>query len=497
MVLIDASECTYVSWADPSTNQVLPAPGDDLLVVRLDAGLPAKLAVGAGNCLFISGSCFHAQRSVRRLMLAVDGELHEVIAGGMPSHAAQPRRNVGATVAPGPARADWAGFWGIVPLKGASAPRTATLDLVADLAGGASVSRRLGEIELLPRCTSIAIDVPSPSGSGPLVAICMATFEPPGELLEPQLRSLQAQTHQRWICLISDDCSSPASLERLRSLTATDPRFAISRSPQRRGLYRNFERALSMVPPEAEYVALCDQDDRWYPEKLSALLDGIGDANLVYSDMRVVLGCSRRVVSETFWSYKRNNYRNLSSLLLDNTVTGAASLFQRRLLEVALPFPPPFEDSYHDHWLASAALATGKISYLDRPLYDYVQHRAAATPGHPSAEQPPARRRLGERLTGGRVPYFRHLTRVALVARVLEVRCPELLSGSRRRAVRRVARLAEPPEPALWLFARSLRPLVGRNETLGFERTLLKAVVWRWITAWRARRAGRSRAAGR
>ena len=35
-------------------------------------------------------------------------------------------------------------------------------------------------------------------------------------------------------------------------------------------------------------MALADQDDRWHPDKLAALLAGIGDAQLVYSDARVV-----------------------------------------------------------------------------------------------------------------------------------------------------------------------------------------------------------------
>lgn len=459
-------------------------------MVALDADLPAHLAVGGGNCLFVSGSCFHPRRSVRRLALAVDGERHEVIAHGMPSHdAGSPAAEEGSGAhSPDGTLGAWAGFWGIVPVPAVAAPRTVAVDLIADLDGGQGAARRLGEVELSPRLESTGVEPSSPKGDGPLVAICMATFEPPRELLEAQLASLREQTHRRWVCLISDDGSSGSSFEHLRSLTANDARFMVSRSPRRLGLYSNFERALSMVPPEAEYIALCDQDDRWYPEKLAALLDAIGDANLAYSDMRV-LDDSGRVVFETFWDYKRNNYRNLSSLLLDNTVTGAASLVRRSLLETALPFPPPFADSYHDHWLASVALATGTISYVDRPLHDYVQHPAAAI-GHPSVGAPPAAGRR-DRLEEGRVAYFKHLVRVATAARVLELRCADRL-GAKRRAVRRVARLAEPPEPVLWLIARALRPLVGRNETLSFERTLLKAVAWRRASSRRARRTRRS-----
>ena len=90
------------------------------------------------------------------------------------------------------------------------------------------------------------------------------------------------------------------------------------------------------------------------------------------------------VISETFWRGRRNNHTDLASLLLSNTVTGAASLLRRELLEPALPFPPPIGDPFHDQWLAAVALATGRIAYVDRPLYDYVQHGGAAR-GHAAA----------------------------------------------------------------------------------------------------------------
>ena len=52
----------------------------------------------------------------------------------------------------------------------------------------------------------------------------------------------------------------------IREAVAGDTRFVLSRSDEHLGFYRNFERALEMVPSEAELVALSDHDDRWYPE---------------------------------------------------------------------------------------------------------------------------------------------------------------------------------------------------------------------------------------
>jgi glycosyltransferase involved in cell wall biosynthesis len=335
----------------------------------------------------------------------------------------------------------------------------------------------------------------------PLVAICMATFEPDPLLLERQISSIREQTHDSWLCLISDDGSSAERFDRLRELTADDPRFELSRGEGRLGFYLNFERALRMVPAAAAFVALADQDDRWYPEKLAELLAGRGEARLVYSDMRIVDEAGR-VVSETFWRGRRNNHTNLASLLLSNTVTGAASLFERELLELVLPFPAAIGDSFHDQWIASVALATGRVAYLDRPLYDYVQHGSAAR-GHDAAmrEWDPGRLLSPRDPRGtlravaahGRRSYETNVRRVALAAQTIEARAGATLAGSKARAVRRVARLDRAPEPTAWLALRSLRRLTGHNETMGIELSLFTAIWWHRLAAARSRLARRPR----
>jgi len=323
------------------------------------------------------------------------------------------------------------------------------------------------------------------AAEAPLVAIAMATFDPDPLLLERQIASIREQTHERWVCLVSDDGSGPERLAHLRSLTEGDERFTLSVGGERLGFYANFERALRMVPPEADLVALADQDDRWYPEKLSALLGALGDAKLVYSDMRIV-DEQGRVVSDTFWQGRRNNYTDLSSMLLANTVTGAASLFRRELLDLVLPFPEPVGDPFHDQWIASMALATGRIAYVDRPLYDYVQHGGAAR-GHAAAMREFEPGRLlswrHPRATISRVSAYAkrafetNAHRIALSAREIEARTGAL-GADKAQALRRVARLDTRKPPVGWLALRSLRRLTGRNETMGIELSLLAAILW-------------------
>ncbi len=484
----------------PGRTRDLQAPLGELRA-GLDSRLPVELRVGAGTALFVCGWCFHPRAEVQGLSLLLDGEPQPVMAERMPRldvfEALHPRLDPGqaARLPRDPdspddpeLRAYRSGFWGIVWLK----PRTHTaeveLGIRATLDGGADADATLGKVALRDEGHAAGVPADAPADQ-PLVAICMATHNPPQALFERQIESIREQTHRNWVCLISDDCSAPERFAAIEALLGDDPRFTVSRSPDRLGFYSNFERALEMAPADAAYVAIADQDDRWHADKLETLLAAIGDAGLAYSDARIV-DSHGRLISGTYWSHRRNNYTNLVSLLIANTVSGAASLLRRELLDVALPFPPEHGKPYHDHWLGCVALAAGRIAYVDRPLYDYVQHRDAAI-GHARANLLEARpRTVLERVrrirrdplsvfAGWQATYFWEVCRIVLFATILERRLGVRTSPGKRRALRRVIAGERSPLAIPWLFARRARLLAGRNETLGVETGLARGLAWR------------------
>lgn len=441
--------------------------------------------------LFLEGVCGDPDGRVRGLVIVAGSDEHRVMGHGMP---------VPGSIAPG----DY--WWGMVPVAPVSTPSMLELALRIELNGGGETVEELGRVKLEPgRTTELPVS-PAVAGDGadgsngasagdPLIAICMATYEPPMELFERQVESIREQTHQHWLCLISDDYSSDERFAAIERAVAGDERFVLSRAPSRIGFYRNFERVLGLVPDRAAYVALCDQDDRWYPDKLEALTEMLGDggATLAYSDMRVVTE-SDDVLSNTYWNYRKNNHTDLGALLLANTVTGAASLFPRRLLDHALPFPPRHAEQYHDHWIALVALALGEVRYVDRPLYDYVQHDEAAL-GHASANKTASEgiglgrvsriRRYWRELQvkqyrlGWRAYYFNLYCRAAIAARVLEMRCGEAMPRRKRSAVRRIVESERSLRSLLWLLGRSLNPRLAGTATFARERALLRGLLWR------------------
>jgi glycosyltransferase involved in cell wall biosynthesis len=445
------------------------------VVAELEIPPPARLAVGKGTAFVIGGYCYHPYRRTRMLEVEVDGMRQRVERFRLPRQDVYAR--VGEDGRSG-ANAFRSGFVAMPTLAPIDSPREAEVKLVLTPGGDGEASVSVGRLSLQPSHSPPEIPSPKfPGDPAPRVAICMATYNPPADLIRRQLDSIREQTHGNWNCLISDDCSEPSSIQALAKEIEGDPRFVLAPNEGHLGFYGNFERALAMAPPSADFVTLCDQDDRWRPEKLERLLEGIGGAQLVYSDARVVRP-DGALIHGSYWSERRNNYKNFGSLLLANSVTGAASLFPRELLDDVLPFPPALAQPFHDHWLAIVALARGEIAYIAEPLYDYVQ-RPDAVIGHATANRrpKPIRRHLIERLRnpgdGSRIAYYYRWYQQLLFAEVLRLRCWQRMAPAKRRTLRRLLSADDGVVGLAWLLGRRTRRLLGQDETL--DRELLYA----------------------
>ncbi len=400
-------------------------------------------------------------------------------------------------------------LWGLVNLdEGPVAGFSGRVDLPAAAAGHRHRLRLLGGgIGAVAEFTVERITVEAARAPGhlppPAIAICMATYEPQESAFRRQVDSIRSQDRNDWICIVNDDCSSADTLAMMRRVLDGEPRFVLFQNPENLGFYRNFEVAMARVPPGIRYVSLADQDDRWYPDKLSTLTASIDQGNdLALSDMRIVDDAGSEIAS-SYWGYRINNVNDLALMLIANTVTGAASMIGPNLLSALLPFPPRVGDAFHDHWIGCAALAGGSIGYIDRPLYDYHQH-AGAVIGHcgfggPSGSGgvPAARlirylnpvniRSLAARLAGASEAVYWH------ECRRIESICDNLVLRG----------LAAIDNGALGLFGRGARSslslawmnLLGRNSarrTNNAERRLARAyLVHGLLRRAERRRAGR------
>lgn len=326
--------------------------------------------VGNGLALVLCGWCYSTGARIRRLTILADGVAYKV-----PKHSL-PRADVWQTYAhelEQPGNALCSGFKALLPLAGSSEMRRTKLVLGAELTDGRRLQLDAGEVSLLPGQRRSPVKVTWPS-EGAKVAIVMATWEPPRALFAEQIESLRAQTHRNFVVIISDDGSAPEQRAAIKQVIGNDPRFVLLCNETRLGFYGNFERCLEHVPADAEFVALCDQDDRWASDKLETLLGAMRPGvMLAYSDM-VIVAEDGHEICPSFSRLRPDNSEDFAALLVANTITGAASLFRAELLTSALPFPERLGHGYHDHWLGLVARTKGSVAFVERPLHFYVQH---------------------------------------------------------------------------------------------------------------------------
>ncbi|HEY9404463.1 MAG TPA: methyltransferase domain-containing protein [Pyrinomonadaceae bacterium] len=464
---------------------------------EINENISQPFVIGKGNLYYLSGWCYHPRSSIRRLYVLVGGEPHEVFNHSLAETEAC-RDHSSDHVPSGNCLTSR--FWTALPFSRLDALRECELSLRATLSDGSEAEAPLGTLSLLPSTPPEARmggDEPADSapswpgsGAGPRVVICMATHQPPLDLFALQIESLIGQSHQNWLCIISDDCSEPSVFREIQRLAATDARFRVYRNPTRLGFYRNFESCLKLAPATADFIALSDQDDYWYPDKLAASLEEFRseDVHMVYSDMDIVTR-DGEVISPTYWRTRRNNSTDLESLLIANSAAGASIVFRAGLLAELLPFPGMDTDLYHDHWIACTALAKGRLGYVDRPLYAYRQHEGNVI-GY--VEIPPARlwaemlgtayllrhfstgtKEFGQYLPDLYTIYNALPVRITFMAGVLRLRLHD--GAPEKRAV--LERLAGFERSPAALLAQAAKSRLRERSTLGIELICLRSAL--------------------
>jgi len=208
------------------------------------------------------------------------------------------------------------------------------------------------------------------------IDVALATYNG-ARFLKPFLDSLLAQTHRNFGLVVADDGSTDQTVPILEAYAdRLDIRFLGS---QRKGVVGNFERALAGCT--ADYITPADQDDIWRPQKLETLLGlaqgaeaatGPGAPVLVFSDLALVAE-DLTMISPSFFdaTLKTGEARAVEDFVLDNHVPGCATLVNRALLNLALPFP---RITIHDWWLNLLAASGGVIEVSPLSLVEYRQH---------------------------------------------------------------------------------------------------------------------------
>jgi glycosyltransferase involved in cell wall biosynthesis len=215
-----------------------------------------------------------------------------------------------------------------------------------------------------------------PAQDGP-VAILMGVYE--GEkYLIAQLDSIAAQSYANWSLTISDDSPNTGSSTLISRWHDEHPNHDMAVVPgPRNGFARNFLTLIAQTPKEAQFAALCDQDDVWFPDKIARAVAALQRAETgrpaLYSAATVICDADLRAQRPSPPFCKAPDFRNA---LVQSIGGGNTMVLNRAAIDLAQACLPLDADPVtHDWWLYQIVSGHGGLILRDdAPVLLYRQH---------------------------------------------------------------------------------------------------------------------------
>lgn len=204
------------------------------------------------------------------------------------------------------------------------------------------------------------------------VTVLLSTYNG-SKFLRQQLDSLYQQTYPNIRILVRDDGSNDATRTLLEK-EHEKGRILLFKGYDNLGVASSFFALLKNVAAtETEFVAFCDQDDVWQPDKVARAISRLADVEKGFPAMY----CSRvEVVDEHLMHI---GYTMLprkigfGNALVDCIATGCTIVLNSEAVRL-LGNNPPCKGMMHDWWCYLVMSCFGKVIYDSAATLKYRQH---------------------------------------------------------------------------------------------------------------------------
>jgi len=134
-----------------------------------------------------------------------------------------------------------------------------------------------------------------------MVQILLSTYNGV-KYLKPLMESLLAQDHHHVEILVRDDGSNDGTLDLLDEYAAAHTNIKVV-SGVNLGFAHSFFKLLEISSSNADYLALCDQDDVWQKDKVSRAVEILSrysqDAPLLYGSKLTIVSENMKILGYT------------------------------------------------------------------------------------------------------------------------------------------------------------------------------------------------------
>lgn len=214
------------------------------------------------------------------------------------------------------------------------------------------------------------------------ISVAMAVYN--GEkYIEKQLSSLLAQTRRPDEVIITDDCSTDSTVEKIKKFISDNSLsdWKLYTAEENSGYKRNFLRAISLA--QGDIIFTCDQDDIWQKEKLEIIerfFAANPDAYAVSSGFYLIDEFDKEIEKSDDGNYGLINVPitqefqkiSLKTVLHSNISPGCTSAFRWECAQIFLKNST--SELPHDYELNLIAAGLGGLYFTPKKLICYRLH---------------------------------------------------------------------------------------------------------------------------
>jgi glycosyltransferase involved in cell wall biosynthesis len=212
------------------------------------------------------------------------------------------------------------------------------------------------------------------------VKVLLSTYNG-ARFLREQMDSLLAQSYQGVFIDIRDDGSTDDTCRILQEYSGKYPNIHVVYGGNI-GVVGSFFSLLRDAGEYHDFLAFCDQDDIWHPDKIHHAVN----AMILADDRQPLLYCSRyEFVDEEMkhLGFSRIPRRiGFGNALVENIAAGCTIVINQRAKDLILS-KNPGRIVIHDWWFYLIASAFGKVLYDDQVNIQYRQHKGNVIGGTP------------------------------------------------------------------------------------------------------------------
>jgi len=197
------------------------------------------------------------------------------------------------------------------------------------------------------------------------------------KFLKQQIDSLYKQTYPNIKILVRDDGSTDATRE-LLAVEQTKGTIELLEGHTNLGVTLSFFELLRQAAQtDTEYVAFCDQDDVWLPNKIERAISALSTLS-----NHPALYCSRlEIVDEQLNPIGRSftpRKIGFGNALVENIAVGCTMVLNRKAIILLCQQQFPSDVYIHDWWCYLVLSCFGEIIFDDKALIQYRQHSGNA-----------------------------------------------------------------------------------------------------------------------